>query len=281
MQDLDVSTIKLLLVDDEAHCTKLMEAFLRQAGFSRMTMTNDSRQALELFHQTVSMKSVGNLTDFVRSHMLEPFEVAPRIQALIGHFDDLDRAHRAVLKAQQQVELLTPLVKAYSSDQSFRICETAIQTLGGAGYISDYGIEQYCRDAKIFSIYEGTNHIQAMDLVGRKLMQRGGANVQAFGKDVGTFVATHRDHATLKDAIGALAHAMEALTGTGGSLGCSASRTLAASATGTTASMKYLRLAQVVSACWTISSSNGLTPSMRLPSTDSTPALPREGSGWS
>jgi uncharacterized protein YPO0396 len=60
--------------------------------------------------QTVSMKSVGNLTDFVRSHMLEPFDVAPRVQALIAHFDDLNRAHQAVLKAQQQVELLTPLV---------------------------------------------------------------------------------------------------------------------------------------------------------------------------
>ena len=69
-----------------------------------------NKQALELFHQTVSMKSVGNLTDFVRSHMLEPFEVAPRIAALIGHFDDLSRAHEAVLKAKQQVTLLTPLV---------------------------------------------------------------------------------------------------------------------------------------------------------------------------
>jgi len=56
------------------------------------------------------MKSVGNLTDFVRSHMLEPFEVGPRLQALIGHFDDLNRAHQAVLKTQQQVELLTPLI---------------------------------------------------------------------------------------------------------------------------------------------------------------------------
>src|SRR5574340_378674 len=74
----------------------------------RFGIEND--QALELFHQTVSMKSVGNLTDFVRSHMLEPFEVAPRITALINHFDDLNRAHQAVLKAQQQVELLTPLV---------------------------------------------------------------------------------------------------------------------------------------------------------------------------
>ena len=66
------------------------------------------------------MKSVGNLTDFVRSHMLEPFEVAPRMQALIGHFDDLNRAHEAVLKAQQQVELLTPLVADCGTPQRWR-----------------------------------------------------------------------------------------------------------------------------------------------------------------
>ena len=76
---------------------------------------------------------------------------------------------------QGQVDLLVPLVKAYGSDQGFRVCETAIQTYGGAGYTRDYPVEQYCRDAKIFSIYEGTNHIQAMDLVGRKLGQAGGA----------------------------------------------------------------------------------------------------------
>ncbi len=69
-----------------------------------------SDQALELFHQTVSMKSVGNLTDFVRCHMLEPFDVAPRILALLAHFDDLHRAHEAVLKAKRQVELLAPLI---------------------------------------------------------------------------------------------------------------------------------------------------------------------------
>lgn len=75
---------------------------------NRIGIKND--QALELFHQTVSMKSVGNLTDFVRTHMLEPFDVAPRIQELIRHFDDLNHAHQTVLRARQQVELLTPLV---------------------------------------------------------------------------------------------------------------------------------------------------------------------------
>lgn len=68
-----------------------------------------SEQAMDLFHQTVSMKSVGNLTEFVREHMLEPFPVQQRIDALISHFDDLNRAHEAVLKARAQIERLTPL----------------------------------------------------------------------------------------------------------------------------------------------------------------------------
>ena len=88
----------------------LNDSFPPYAAWFRRRFGIENDQALELFHQTVSMKSVGNLTDFVRSHMLEPFDVAPRIQALIGHFDDLSRAHQAVLKAQQQVGLLTPLV---------------------------------------------------------------------------------------------------------------------------------------------------------------------------
>ncbi|WP_308417291.1 ATP-binding protein [Chitinimonas koreensis] len=89
---------------------ELHDSFPPYAAWFRRRFGIENDQALELFHQTVSMKSVGNLTDFVRSHMLEPFEVAPRVQALIGHFDDLNRAHQAVLKAQRQVELLTPLV---------------------------------------------------------------------------------------------------------------------------------------------------------------------------
>ncbi len=117
---------------------------------------------------------------------------------------------------QGQVDLLVPLLKAYGSDQAFSICATAIQVYGGAGFLKDWPVEQYCRDSKIFSIYEGTNHIQAMDLVGRKLMQRGGANVQAFSKDVGTFVAANKDHAVLKDSVAVLGQAMEAMTASGG-----------------------------------------------------------------
>jgi alkylation response protein AidB-like acyl-CoA dehydrogenase len=112
---------------------------------------------------------------------------------------------------QGQVDLLVPLVKAYGSDQGFRVCETAIQAYGGVGYTRDFPVEQYCRDAKIFSIYEGTNHIQAMDLVGRKLGQSGGANLQAFLADVATFVQKHSGDATLGGAAKALGEAQQAL----------------------------------------------------------------------
>ena len=114
---------------------------------------------------------------------------------------------------QGQVDLLVPLVKAYGSDQAFRVCETAIQTYGGAGYTRDYPVEQYCRDSKIFSIYEGTNHIQAMDLVGRKLGQAGGANLQAFLGDVLAFVQKNKDHKALGAQVKALGTAQEALAG--------------------------------------------------------------------
>jgi alkylation response protein AidB-like acyl-CoA dehydrogenase len=117
---------------------------------------------------------------------------------------------------QGQVDLLTPLLKAYGSDQAFQVCATAIQVYGGAGYLHDHPVEQYCRDSKIFSIYEGTNHIQALDLVGRKLMQRGGANVQAFARDVSTFLAANQEHATLKGEVAILGQALESLTAAGG-----------------------------------------------------------------
>lgn len=115
---------------------------------------------------------------------------------------------------QGQVDLLVPLVKSYGSDQAFRICETAIQTYGGVGYTQDYPVEQYCRDAKIFSIYEGTNHIQAMDLVGRKLGQNGGMNLQAFLGDVGKFIAENGEHPVIGAGVKELQGAHEAVAGT-------------------------------------------------------------------
>jgi len=75
------------------------------------------------------------------------------------------------------LNILTPVVKAYTTDKGLFICSTAIDVYGGYGYCQEYPVEQYLRDEKIAQIYEGTNGIQALDLVGRKLGQRKGANV--------------------------------------------------------------------------------------------------------
>ena len=101
------------------------------AWFRRRLWIHD-QQALELFHQTVSMKSIGNLTGFVRRHMLERFDADPVIDQLIGHFDDLDRAHKAVLKAKRQIRMLKPIQtsanrheKLVSEIEALRSCEAA------------------------------------------------------------------------------------------------------------------------------------------------------------
>ena len=70
----------------------------------------ESEQAMELFHQTVSMKSVGNLNEFVREHMLEPFDAAKATRDIVAHFEDLTKAHEAVQRAQAQLGVLTPLI---------------------------------------------------------------------------------------------------------------------------------------------------------------------------
>ncbi len=112
----------------------LFDSFPPYGAWFRRRFGIDNDQAMELFHQTVSMKSVGNLTEFVRNHMLEPFDVAPRITALIAHFDDLNRAHEAVLKAKRQIALLTPLVadcdrytELASAAEALRACREALR----------------------------------------------------------------------------------------------------------------------------------------------------------
>jgi len=117
-----------------------------------------------------------------------------------------------------QTELLTPLVKAYASDQAFRISEMAIQIYGGAGYTREHPVEQYCRDAKVFAIYEGTNHIQALDLVGRKLGLDGGAHARAFFSDVSSFVEKHQGHEQLGESINKLGQAAGAVARAAGSM---------------------------------------------------------------
>ncbi|TMS54821.1 ATP-binding protein [Mycobacterium sp. DBP42] len=88
----------------------IFDEFPKYATSLRRLLGIRSEQALELFHQTVSMKSVGNLNDFVRDHMLEPSDSTDRVRDIIGHFDDLTKAHDAVKRAREQLEALQPIV---------------------------------------------------------------------------------------------------------------------------------------------------------------------------
>lgn len=105
----DISGLKKRLKADGQ--TAVHDSFPRYGALFRRLFGGLNEQAQDLFLQTVSMKTVGNLTDFVRGHMLEPFDVRERIDALLAHFDDLTRAHEAILKARRQVEMLTPLAE--------------------------------------------------------------------------------------------------------------------------------------------------------------------------
>ncbi len=104
----DISRLKKELKKLE-HVEPPFDTFPPYGAAFRRRFGLQSDQALELFHQTVSLKSVGNLTSFVREHMLEAFDAAPRIEELINHFEDLNRSHEAILKAKNQIERLIPL----------------------------------------------------------------------------------------------------------------------------------------------------------------------------
>lgn len=152
----------------------------------------------------LDMKSV---TEGTRALIMKLTMHQDRADVLAGKDDESAAYHKG------QVELLTPLVKAYSADQAYRVTETAIQVHGGAGYVQDNPVEQAARDSKIFSIYEGTTHIQSLDLVGRKLGQAGGKHAQEFFADVGKFVAAQSAHPVLASSVKLLAKAQEAIGG--------------------------------------------------------------------
>jgi uncharacterized protein YPO0396 len=89
----------------------IFDEFPKYATSLRRLLGIRSEQALELFHQTVSLKSVGNLNDFVRDHMLEPSDSTDRVRDIIAHFEDLTRAHDAVKRAREQLEALEPVAQ--------------------------------------------------------------------------------------------------------------------------------------------------------------------------
>ena len=122
----------------------------------------------------------------------------------------IDVAHKAAdeqtrTAAQERVDLLIPICKGWGTELGLDIASTTIQVFGGMGYVEETGVAQHFRDARIAPIYEGTNGIQAMDLVGRKLPMRGGGVVKDFLADVGDTAERVRaagdDYAAIADAL--------------------------------------------------------------------------------
>lgn len=111
----------------------------------------------------------------------------------------IDRAHRNGDKdADGLISLMTPVLKGFLTDKGFEYATAAQQVYGGHGYIEEWGMSQFARDARIAMIYEGANGVQALDLVGRKLAQDGGKHVMAFFEMVKTFIKENEGNADLK-----------------------------------------------------------------------------------
>ncbi len=126
----------------------------------------------------------------------------------------VDLSHKAASEEERQtaddlISLLTPVIKGYGTDKGYDVATNMQQVFGGHGYIEEWGMSQFVRDARIAMIYEGANGVQAMDLVGRKLAQNGGRAVQAF------FALVDADCAAAKGKpeLASLAAAVEAANG--------------------------------------------------------------------
>lgn len=193
-----------------AHMFQMMNSARINTGVSGMTLASNAYQnALEYCRQRVQGRDVAKrktgsvpLVDHpdVRRMLLWMKANVDGMRSMIytaafwaniaGESDDPEIAKHN----QRLVDFMTPLVKAYCSDMGFEVCSMAMQCLGGYGYCKDYPIEQYLRDARIMGLYEGTNGIQSMDLMGRKMRLDDGAMVQAFTAELGKFIETNKNH---------------------------------------------------------------------------------------
>jgi len=107
--------------------------------------------------------------------------------------------------AADEVALLTPIIKAFITDNGWKATSECLQVYGGHGYIAEWGMEQYVRDARINMIYEGTNTIQSLDLLGRKVLGDNGKKLKAFGRRIAEFVEEEGVNEDMQEFVNPLA----------------------------------------------------------------------------
>jgi alkylation response protein AidB-like acyl-CoA dehydrogenase len=132
----------------------------------------------------------------------------------LNHPDEAVRAESA-----DQVALLTPIVKAFITDNAWTATSSCMQVFGGHGFIREWGMEQYVRDARINMIYEGTNTIQSLDLLGRKVLGNQGASLKKFGKHIAELVAEAQGDEDMAEFINPLAKLGQQMTQFTGEIG--------------------------------------------------------------
>jgi len=128
----------------------------------------------------------------------------------IDHAENDPDPERAMI-GDDLASLLTPIIKAFQTDLGFEMTNHAVQVCGGYGYTVDYGVEQYVRDCRITQIYEGTNGVQALDLVGRKLPAHLGRYLRRFFHPVQEFLAAEAGNPALQEFVAPVAKAFERL----------------------------------------------------------------------
>ncbi|MBW8316745.1 MAG: acyl-CoA dehydrogenase C-terminal domain-containing protein, partial [Hydrogenophaga sp.] len=129
----------------------------------------------------------------------------------------LEKAHnhpdeKVRKEADEMLSLLTPITKAFLTDNGYNAATQCQQVFGGHGYIKEWGMEQFVRDARINMIYEGTNTIQSLDLLGRKVLGNNGATLKKFGKLVGALVMEEGVNEKMAEFINPLAVLGEQIT---------------------------------------------------------------------
>ncbi len=129
------------------------------------------------------------------------------IERELHHPDDVARS-----EAAEQVALLTPIVKAFITDNAWTATSSCMQVFGGHGFIREWGMEQYVRDARINMIYEGTNTIQSLDLLGRKVLSNQGAALKKFGAKIAALVAQEQGNEEMAEFLTPLAKLGQQMT---------------------------------------------------------------------
>ena len=179
----------------------------RIQGRSLSGVKNPDKPADEIIFHPDVRKMLLTARAYAEGGRAFAYWVALQADKQADHPDEEERQFGADMMA-----LMTPIVKAFMTDNGFRCASECMQVFGGHGYIREWGMEQFVRDARINMIYEGTNTIQSLDLLGRKILMDNGAKLKKFGKRVQAFVEEHGTDPAMSEFITPLAELGDKVT---------------------------------------------------------------------